>query len=155
MLIATVHILCVRIQWTAVALWICLRGSVILFSCVGTREAGISSAAAGDLIPSYGEVLQGVAYVNESAITGESAPVIKEPGTDISPSVTVGTMIITDSLVIRITAYPGQTFIDRMIALVEGAARQKTPNEIALNILLGKCQNSGQGLSMMLFIGYP
>jgi K+-transporting ATPase ATPase B chain len=91
---------------------------------------------AGDLIPSDGEVLEGVAYVNEAAITGESAPVVKEPGTDISSSVTGGTTIISDSLVLRITAEPGQTFLDRMIALVEGAARQKTPNEIALNILL-------------------
>src|SRR5579859_3113031 len=91
---------------------------------------------AGDLIPSDGEVIQGVAYVNEAAITGESAPVIKEPGTDISSSVTGGTTIISDSLVIRISAEPGHTFLDRMIALVEGAARQKTPNEIALNILL-------------------
>jgi potassium-transporting ATPase ATP-binding subunit len=91
---------------------------------------------AGDLIPSDGEVLQGVAYVNEAAITGESAPVVKEPGTDISSSVTGGTTIISDSLIIRITADPGQTFLDRMISLVEGAARQKTPNEIALNILL-------------------
>jgi potassium-transporting ATPase ATP-binding subunit len=100
------------------------------------RKGDIVLVEAGDLIPSDGEVLEGVAYVNESAITGESAPVIKEPGTDISSSVTGGTTIITDSLVIRITAEPGQTFIDRMIALVEGAARQKTPNEIALNILL-------------------
>ncbi len=100
------------------------------------RKGDIVLVEAGDLIPSDGEVLEGVAYVNESAITGESAPVIKEPGTDISSSVTGGTTIITDSLVIRITADPGQTFIDRMIALVEGAARQKTPNEIALNILL-------------------
>ena len=91
---------------------------------------------AGDLIPSDGEVLRGVAYVNEAAITGESAPVVKEPGTDIASSVTGGTTILSDTLVIRITAEAGQTFIDRMIALVEGAARQKTPNEIALNILL-------------------
>src|SRR5262249_23156535 len=91
---------------------------------------------AGDLIPSDGEVIEGVAYVNEAAITGESAPVVKEPGTDISSSVTGGTTIISASLVLRITAEPGQTFLDRMIALVEGAARQKTPNEIALNILL-------------------
>ncbi len=100
------------------------------------RKGDLVLVEAGDLIPSDGEVLQGVAYVNEAAITGESAPVIKEPGTDISSSVTGGTTIISDSLVIRITADPGQTFLDRMIALVEGAARQKTPNEIALNILL-------------------
>jgi K+-transporting ATPase ATPase B chain len=81
-------------------------------------------------------VIEGVASVNEAAITGESAPVIKEPGTDIRSSVTGGTTIVSDWLKIRITANPGETFIDRMIALVEGAARQKTPNEIALNILL-------------------
>jgi K+-transporting ATPase ATPase B chain len=100
------------------------------------RKGDLVLVEAGDLIPSDGEVLQGVAYVNEAAITGESAPVIKEPGTDISSSVTGGTTIISDSLLLRITADPGQTFLDRMIALVEGAARQKTPNEIALNILL-------------------
>ncbi len=90
----------------------------------------------GDVIPGDGEVVAGVAYVSEAAITGESAPVLKEPGTDISSSVTGGTQVISDSLVVRITAEPGRTFLDRMIALVEGAQRQKTPNEIALNILL-------------------
>lgn len=91
---------------------------------------------AGDIIPSDGEVVEGVALVSEAAITGESAPVLKEPGTDTSSSVTGGTQIVSDSLKIRITAEPGHTFLDRMIALVEGATRQKTPNEIALNILL-------------------
>jgi K+-transporting ATPase ATPase B chain len=91
---------------------------------------------ASDIIPSDGEVVEGVAYVSEAAITGESAPVLKEPGTDISSSVTGGTQIVSDSLVIRITAEPGKTFLDKMIALVEGAERQRTPNEIALNILL-------------------
>ena len=91
---------------------------------------------AGDIIPSDGEVIEGVAYVSEAAITGESAPVLKEPGTDIASSVTGGTQIISDWMKIRITAEPGKTFLDRMIALVEGAERQKTPNEIALNILL-------------------
>jgi K+-transporting ATPase ATPase B chain len=100
------------------------------------RKGDVVLVEAGDLIPSDGEVIQGVAYVNEAAITGESAPVLKEPGTDISSSVTGGTTIISDSLILRISAEPGQTFLDRMIALVEGAARQKTPNEIALNILL-------------------
>src|SRR6185436_19578771 len=80
--------------------------------------------------------IQGVAYVNEAAITGESAPVLKEPGADIRSSVTGGTTVVSDSLVIRITANPGETFLDRMIALVEGASRQKTPNELALSILL-------------------
>ncbi|HEV2527543.1 MAG TPA: potassium-transporting ATPase subunit KdpB [Thermomicrobiales bacterium] len=89
-----------------------------------------------DIIPGDGEVVAGVAYVSEAAITGESAPVLKEPGTDISSSVTGGTQVISDALVVRITAEPGRTFLDRMIALVEGAQRQKTPNEIALNILL-------------------
>ncbi len=91
---------------------------------------------AGDVIPSDGEVTGGIALVSEAAVTGESAPVLKEPGTDTSSSVTGGTEVVSDWLTIRITAEPGQTFLDRMIALVEGAARQKTPNEIALNILL-------------------
>ncbi|MDE3042343.1 MAG: potassium-transporting ATPase subunit KdpB [Nitrospirota bacterium] len=89
---------------------------------------------AGDFIPCDGEVIQGIASVNESAITGESAPVIRESG-DRS-AVTGGTRVLSDWLVIRITANPGETFLDRMIAMVEGAKRQKTPNEIALNILL-------------------
>jgi len=100
------------------------------------RRGDLVSVEAGDIIPSDGEVIEGVAYVNEAAITGESAPVLKEPGTDIRSSVTGGTTITSDQLVIRITADPGHTFLDRMIALVEGAERQKTPNEIALNILL-------------------
>ena len=90
---------------------------------------------AGDLIPSDGEVIEGVASVNEAAITGESAPVIRESGGDRS-AVTGGTTVISDQIKVRITAAQGSTFLDRMIALVEGAERQKTPNEIALNILL-------------------
>jgi K+-transporting ATPase ATPase B chain len=90
---------------------------------------------AGDIIPSDGEVIEGVASVNEAAITGESAPVIREAGGDRS-AVTGGTQVISDWLRVRITAAPGSTFLDRMIGLVEGAERQKTPNEIALNILL-------------------
>ncbi len=90
---------------------------------------------AGDLIPADGEIVAGVASVNESAITGESAPVIREAGGDRS-SVTGGTTIVSDWLVVRVTARQGETFLDRMIAMVEGAKRQKTPNEIALNILL-------------------
>jgi K+-transporting ATPase ATPase B chain len=90
---------------------------------------------AGDLIPSDGEVIEGVASVNEAAITGESAPVIREAGGDRS-AVTGGTLVVSDWLKVRITAAQGSTFLDRMIALVEGAQRQKTPNEIALNILL-------------------
>ncbi|CAL9645455.1 potassium-transporting ATPase subunit KdpB [Streptomyces sp. enrichment culture] len=90
---------------------------------------------AGDIIPGDGDVVEGVASVDESAITGESAPVIRESGGDRS-AVTGGTRVLSDRIVVRITTRPGETFIDRMIGLVEGAARQKTPNEIALNILL-------------------
>ncbi|MEW2528261.1 potassium-transporting ATPase subunit KdpB [Streptomyces sp. NPDC047071] len=90
---------------------------------------------AGDIIPGDGDVVEGVASVDESAITGESAPVIRESGGDRS-AVTGGTKVLSDRVVIKITTKPGETFIDRMINLVEGAARQKTPNEIALNILL-------------------
>ncbi|MFC5906549.1 potassium-transporting ATPase subunit KdpB [Streptacidiphilus monticola] len=90
---------------------------------------------AGQVIPGDGDVVEGVASVDESAITGESAPVIRESGGDRS-AVTGGTRVLSDRIVVRITSEPGKTFIDRMIALVEGAARQKTPNEIALNILL-------------------
>jgi K+-transporting ATPase ATPase B chain len=90
---------------------------------------------AGDVIPGDGEVVEGVASVNEAAVTGESAPVIRESGGDRS-SVTGGTQVLSDWLVVRIIANPGETFLDRMIALVEGAKRQKTPNEIALSILL-------------------
>ena len=108
------------------------------------EEVGSSELRRGDLvvvrenetIPGDGDVVEGVAYVNEAAITGESAPVLKEPGTDIRSSVTGGTQLTSDTLTIRITADPGETFLDRMIALVEGAKRQKTPNEIALSILL-------------------
>src|SRR5262249_31135264 len=90
---------------------------------------------AGELIPGDGEIIEGVASVDESAITGESAPVIRESGGDRS-SVTGGTRVLSDWLVIRITANPGESFLDRMIGLIEGAKRQKTPNEIALDILL-------------------
>jgi K+-transporting ATPase ATPase B chain len=90
---------------------------------------------AGEIIPSDGEVIEGVASVNEAAITGESAPVIRESGGDRS-AVTGGTQVLSDWIRVRITAAPGSTFLDRMISLVEGASRQKTPNEIALNILL-------------------
>ncbi|BAQ66189.1 potassium-transporting ATPase subunit KdpB [Geminocystis sp. NIES-3709] len=91
---------------------------------------------AGDVIPADGEVIGGMASVDESAITGESAPVLKQPGTDIASSVTGGTRILSDELLIRVTADPGKGFIDRMISLVEGAERSKTPNEIALTVLL-------------------
>ncbi len=99
------------------------------------RREDVVLAEAGDLIPMDGEVIEGVASVNEAAITGESAPVIRESGGDRS-AVTGGTTVLSDWLVIRVTANPGETFLDRMIAMVEGARRQKTPNEIALQILL-------------------
>ena len=99
------------------------------------RAGQLVLVEAGDLIPTDAEVIRGVASVDESAITGESAPVIRESGGDRC-SVTGGTRIVSDSLILKITAEPGKSFLDRMIALVEGAERQKTPNEIALNILL-------------------
>jgi K+-transporting ATPase ATPase B chain len=99
------------------------------------RKGNIVLVEAGEFIPGDGEVVEGVASVDESAITGESAPVIRESGGDRS-AVTGGTKVLSDWIKIRITSNPGETFIDRMIALVEGASRQKTPNEIALNILL-------------------
>jgi K+-transporting ATPase ATPase B chain len=99
------------------------------------RTGDLVLASAGDFIPGDGEIIEGVASVDESAITGESAPVIREAGGDRS-AVTGGTRVLSDWIKIRITANPGETFMDRMIALVEGAERQKTPNEIALNILL-------------------
>ena len=101
----------------------------------GLKVGDVVLVEAGDLIPSDGEVIEGVASVNEAAITGESAPVIRESGGDRS-AVTGGTQVLSDEIKVRITAAAGSTFVDRMIALVEGAARQKTPNEIALNILL-------------------
>jgi K+-transporting ATPase ATPase B chain len=99
------------------------------------RSGDLVRVVAGEFIPSDGEILEGVASVDESAITGESAPVIREAGGDRS-AVTGGTRVLSDWLKIKITSNPGETFLDRMIALVEGAERQKTPNEIALNILL-------------------
>ena len=99
------------------------------------RKGDLVVCEAGDLIPSDGEIIEGIASVDESAITGESAPVIRESGGDRS-AVTGGTRVLSDRIVVRITAERGQTFLDRMITLVEGANRQKTPNEIALTILL-------------------
>jgi potassium-transporting ATPase ATP-binding subunit len=101
----------------------------------GLRRDDVVLVEAGDFIPGDGEVIEGVASVDESAITGESAPVIRESGGDFS-AVTGGTRVLSDWLVVRITTNPGETFLDRMIAMVEGAKRQKTPNEIALTILL-------------------
>ncbi len=99
------------------------------------RSGDLVLVAAGQFIPSDGEIIEGVASVDESAITGESAPVIRESGGDRS-AVTGGTRVLSDQIKVKITSNPGETFLDRMIALVEGAERQKTPNEIALNILL-------------------
>ena len=106
-----------------------------LVPSTGLKVGDIVLVEAGDTIPSDGEVIEGVASVNEAAITGESAPVIRESGGDRS-AVTGGTQVLSDWIRVRITAAPGSTFLDRMIRLVEGAERQKTPNEIALNILL-------------------
>ncbi|HYA95953.1 MAG TPA: potassium-transporting ATPase subunit KdpB [Terriglobales bacterium] len=99
------------------------------------RAGDMVMVSAGNFIPSDGEIIEGVASVDESAITGESAPVIREAGGDRS-AVTGGTRVLSDQIKVKITSNPGETFLDRMIALVEGAERQKTPNEIALNILL-------------------
>ncbi len=99
------------------------------------KKGDVVLVEAGDIIPMDGEIIEGVASVNESAVTGESAPVIRESGGDRS-AVTGGTTVLSDWLVVRITTSPGETFLDRMIAMVEGAKRQKTPNEIALDILL-------------------
>src|SRR6187200_2399429 len=99
------------------------------------RSGDVVVCTPGDVIPGDGEVVDGVASVDESAITGESAPVIRESGGDRS-AVTGGTKVLSDHILIKITSNPGETFLDRMIALVEGAARQKTPNEVALHILL-------------------
>ena len=99
------------------------------------RKGDVVLVEAGDMIPADGEVLEGVASVNESAITGESAPVIRESGGDFS-AVTGGTTVLSDWIVVRVVVNPGEAFLDRMIAMVEGAKRQKTPNEIALSILL-------------------
>ena len=106
-----------------------------LINATDLKKGDVVICEAGDVIPSDGEVIEGVASVDESAITGESAPVIRESGGDRS-AVTGGTKVISDKILIRITSEPGDTFIDHMIALVEGARRQKTPNEIALTILL-------------------
>jgi K+-transporting ATPase ATPase B chain len=111
-------------------------GSTKTVSSTELRKGHVVLVEANDLVPGDGEVIEGVAYVNEAAITGESAPVLKEPGTDIASSVTGGTQVTSDWIKVEITSNPGETFLDRMIALVEGAKRQRTPNEIALSILL-------------------
>jgi len=110
-------------------------GTEELVAAASLAKGDLVICEAGDLIPSDGEIIEGIASVDESAITGESAPVIRESGGDRS-AVTGGTKVLSDRIVVRITAERGQTFLDRMITLVEGANRQKTPNEIALTILL-------------------
>ena len=110
-------------------------GQYVLVPGLGLRKDDVVMVEAGDFIPGDGEVIEGVASVDESAITGESAPVIRASGGDFN-AVTGGTRVLSDWLVVRITTNPGETFLDRMIAMVESAKRQKTPNEIALTILL-------------------
>ncbi|MCW2315485.1 K+-transporting ATPase ATPase B chain [Rhodoblastus acidophilus] len=112
-----------------------LDGVVEIVSALSLRPGDVVLVEAGDVIPSDGEIVEGMASVNESAITGESAPVIREAGGDRS-AVTGGTTVLSDWIKLRVTAQPGETFVDRMIALVEGAERQKTPNELALSVLL-------------------
>ncbi|HVS83597.1 MAG TPA: potassium-transporting ATPase subunit KdpB [Pyrinomonadaceae bacterium] len=121
-----------RTETTATRL---LNGKSEVVSATALRKDDVVLVVAGEFIPGDGEIIEGIASVDESAITGESAPVIREAGGDRS-AVTGGTRVLSDQITIRITSNPGETFLDRMIALVEGAERQKTPNEIALNILL-------------------
>jgi len=111
------------------------RSPIRIMTASDLRRGDVVLVETGDVIPADGEVIEGVASVDESAITGESAPVIRESGGDFS-SVTGGTRVLSDWIVVRVTANPGEAFLDRMIAMVEGAKRQKTPNEIALTILL-------------------
>src|SRR5262249_22095029 len=110
-------------------------GTAVTVNATSLRKGDLVMVTAGEFIPGDGEIVEGVASVDESAITGESAPVIREAGGDRS-AVTGGTRVLSDWIKVRIMADPGHSFLDRMIALVEGAERQKTPNEIALNILL-------------------
>jgi K+-transporting ATPase ATPase B chain len=111
------------------------KAPIRITTATDLRKGDVVLVETGDVIPADGEVIEGVASVDESAITGESAPVIRESGGDFS-SVTGGTRVLSDWIVVRVTANPGEAFLDRMIAMVEGAKRQKTPNEIALTILL-------------------
>jgi len=111
-------------------------GATEVVLAAALRKGDVVGVERNELIPADGEVLEGVAFVNESAITGESAPVLKQPGTDMFSTVTAGTLLVSDRLVVRVTADPGESFLDRMIHLVEGARRQKTPNELALTALL-------------------
>ncbi len=111
-------------------------GTIAVVPAGDLRKGDLVRVEKGDMIPTDGEIVEGIASVDESAITGESAPVLKEPGTDMASTLTGGTRILSDWLVFKVSADPGHTFLDRMIHLVEGARRQKTPNEIALTVLL-------------------
>jgi len=124
-----------RARSETIAKRIVCEGTIEEIASAKLRAGDLVSVSAGELIPGDGEIVEGVASVDESAITGESAPVIREAGGDRS-AVTGGTRVLSDQIKVKITSNPGETFLDRMIALVEGASRQKTPNEIALNILL-------------------
>ena len=112
-----------------------INGKIEIVSSSKLRKGDIFECEAGDIIPADGEIIEGLASIDESAITGESAPVIREAGGDKS-SVTGGTKVLSDEIKVMVTTQPGESFLDKMIALVEGASRQKTPNEIALTILL-------------------
>lgn len=114
---------------------ICDDGTEKTISAIDLKKGDIVLVRAGEVIPNDGEIIEGIASIDESAITGESAPVLKESGGDFC-SVTGGTTVVSDWIKVRITSEPGQSFLDKMIALVEGASRKKTPNEIALNTLL-------------------
>lgn len=111
------------------------QGNITMVSSANLKKGDIYLAEEGDMIPLDGEIIEGLATIDESAITGESAPVIREAGGDKS-SVTGGTKVLSDRIVVKVNTLPGESFLDKMIALVEGASRQKTPNEIALTILL-------------------
>ena len=124
-----------KARWETVANRVSPDGTIEKIASSKLRSGDVVNVSAGEFIPGDGEIVEGVASVDESAITGESAPVIREAGGDRS-AVTGGTRVLSDNIKVKITSNPGETFLDRMIALVEGAERQKTPNEIALNILL-------------------
>jgi K+-transporting ATPase ATPase B chain len=111
------------------------RDAISVGSAHDLRRGDLVIVSAGEFVPGDGDVLEGAATVDESAVTGESAPVIRESGGDRS-SVTGGTRVLSDWIIVRISSNPGESFLDRMIAMVEGASRRKTPNEIALTILL-------------------
>ena len=112
-----------------------MRGDEVQLPAAELKPGDLVVISEGELIPADGEIIHGLATINEAAVTGESAPVLREAGTDRS-GVIGGTQVLSDRIVVRVTAEPGHSFLDRMIALVEGSNRQKTPNEVALGILL-------------------